>query len=182
MSRNAGERWVFLFFGFVVLLFSASYVPTVYGNDPASIERYLAVHEGRRLGDHVEILAVEDVGENRFVVFRLETKRPDERYVVRFHRNEQGNYEGAGRYEWMDRMYSARVYKRPVHGGPDGQMVYYVIWNESEKLAQVRFQLNWGNVESIRIPPAPSMTVWEFRSTSGWHLETWYFAADGSEL
>ena len=45
MSRNTGERWFFLFFSFVVLIFSASYVPTVYGNDPASIERYLAVHE-----------------------------------------------------------------------------------------------------------------------------------------
>lgn len=84
MSRNTGERWFFLFFSFVVLIFSASYVPTVYGNDPASIERYLAVHEGRLLGDHVEILAVEDVGADRFVVFRLETKRPDARYVVRF--------------------------------------------------------------------------------------------------
>lgn len=182
MSRNAAVRWGFLFFSFVVLIFSTGYVPTVYGNDPASIERYLAVHEGRRLGDHVEILAVKDVGTDRFVVFRLETKRPDARYVIRFRRNEQGNYEGDEPYEWMDRMYSARVYKRPVRGGPDGQMVYYVIWNESEKLAQVHFQLNWGNVESVRIPPAPSMTVWEFRSTSGWHLETWYFAADGSEL
>ena len=48
MSRNSGERWFFLFFSFVVLIFSASYVPTVYGNDPTSIERYLAVHEGRQ--------------------------------------------------------------------------------------------------------------------------------------
>lgn len=183
MPRNAGQRLTFLLLSFLLFLVSVSYEPTVYGNDPASIQRYLAVHEGRRLGDHVEILAVEDVGADRFAVFRLETKRPDERYVVRFRRNEQGNYEGYGHCEWMYGPYPAGVYTQPVGGGPKEQAVHYVIWNESEKLAEVRFQLNGGDVESVRIPSAPSLTVWKFRSLSGsWHLETGYFAADGTEL
>lgn len=183
MSRKAAVRWGFLFFSFVVLIFSASYVPTVYGNDPASIARYLAVHEERRLGDHAEILAVKDVGEDRFAVFRLESKRPDERYVVRFRLNEQGNYEGYERYTSMYGPYPAGVYTQPVGGGSKEQTVHYVIWNESEKLAETRFQLNGGDVDSVQIPPAPSVTVWQFQSPSGsWHLETWYFAADGTEI
>ena len=185
MSRNTGERWFFLFFSFVVLIFSASYVPTVYGNDPASIERYLAVHEGRLLGDHVEILAVEDVGADRFVVFRLETKRPDERYVVRFRRNEQGNYEG----HILENLYPSgpgrRIYSDFLRAGKDNT-VYFAVWNEDPDLAQIQVLFAVGKEqqrETVTVAGEPSLTLLEFQgSATGFYADTSFLAADGSEL
>lgn len=185
MSRNAAIRWGFLFFSFVVLIFSASYVPTVYGNDPASIERYLAVHEGRLLGDHVEILAVEDVGEERFVVFRLETKRPDARYVIRFRRNEQGNYEG----HILENLYPSgpgrRIYSDFLRAGKD-DIVYFAAWNEDPDLEQIQVLFAVGKEqqrEAVTVAGEQSLTVLQFQgSATGFYADVSFFAADGSEL
>lgn len=181
MSRTAAVRWGFLFFSFVVLIFSASYVPTVYGNDPASIERYLAVHEGRRLGDYVEILAVEDVGADRFVVFRLKTKRPDERYVVRFRRNGQGNYEG----HILENLYPSGIYSDFLRAGKDNT-VYFAVWNEDPDLAQIQVLFAVGKEqqrETVTVAGEPSLTLLEFQgSATGFYADTSFHAADGSEL
>ena len=180
MSRTAAVRWGFLFFSFVVLIFSASYVPTVYGNDPASIERYLAVHEGRRLGDHVEILAVEDVGADRFVVFRLETKRPDERYVVRFRRNGQGNYEAY--YGYVRRMLGREtgLYRETPgsYGGDQGN--YFVGWIENPKAAEVYVRFGPSKETWIRLTEAPQCVV--LYDPYSYVTEYRFHAADGSEL
>lgn len=180
MSRNAAVRWVFLFFSFVVLIFSASYVPTVYGNDPASIQRYLAVHEGRRLGDHVEILAVEDVGADRFAVFRLETKRPDERYVVRFRRNEQGDYEAY--YGYVRRMLRREtgLYREIPgnYGGEQGN--YFVGWIENPKAAEVYVRFGASKETWIRLTEVPQCVV--LYDPYSYVTEYRFHAADGSEL
>ena len=180
MSRTAAVRWGFLFFSFVVLIFSASYVPTVYGNDPTSIERYLAVHEGRRLGDHVEILAVEDVGEDRFAVFRLETKRPDERYLVRFRRNEQGNYEAY--YGYVRRMLGREtgLYRGNPgsYGGDQGN--YFVGWIENPKAAEVYVRFGPSKETWIRLTEAPQCVV--LYDPYSYVTEYRFHAADGSEL
>ncbi len=180
MSRNTGERWFFLFFSFVVLIFSASYVPTVYGNDPASIERYLAVHEGRLLGDRVEILAVEDVGADRFVVFRLETKRPDERYVVRFRRNGQGNYEAY--YGYVRRMLGREtgLYRETPgsYGGDQGN--YFVGWIENPKAAEVYVRFGASKETWIRLTEVPQCVV--LYDLYSYVTEYRFHAADGTEL
>lgn len=185
MSRNSGERLAFILLSFLLFIVSISYVPTVYGNDPASIERYLVVHEGRRLGDHVEILAVEDVGEDRFAVFRLETKRPDERYVVRFRRNGQGNYEG----HILENLYPSRpggrIYSDFLRAGKDNT-VYFAVWNEDPDLAQIQVLFAVGKEqqrETVTVAGEPSLTLLEFQgSATGFYADTSFLAADGSEL
>ena len=41
MSRTAWERWIFCAVSFVLLFFAAMYRPTIYGNSPGEITRYL---------------------------------------------------------------------------------------------------------------------------------------------
>jgi hypothetical protein len=180
MSRNSGERLAFILLSFLLFIVSASYVPTVYGNDPTSIERYLAVHEGRRLGDHVEILAVEDVGEDRFAVFRLETKRPDERYLVRFRRNEQGNYEAY--YGYVRRMLGREtgLYRGNPgsYGGDQGN--YFVGWIENPKAAEVYVRFGPSKETWIRLTEAPQCVV--LYDPYSYVTEYRFHAADGSEL
>lgn len=180
MSRNTGERLTFLLLSFLLFIVSISYVPTVYGNDPASIARYLAVHEGRRLGDHVEILAVEDVGEDRFAVFRLESKRPDERYVVRFRRNEQGNYESY--YGYVRRMLGREtgLYRETPgsYGGDQGN--YFVGWIENLKAAEVHVQFGASKEHVIPLTKVPQCVVLYDPYSNV--TEYTFHAADGSEL
>ena len=180
MSRNSGERLSFILLSFLLFIVSASYVPTVYGNDPTSIERYLAVHEGRRLGDHVEILAVEDVGEDRFAVFRLETKRPDERYLVRFRRNAQGNHEAY--YGYVRRMLGREtgLYRGNPgsYGGDQGN--YFVGWIENPKAAEVYVRFGPSKETWIRLTEAPQCVV--LYDPYSYVTEYRFHAADGSEL
>ena len=139
----------------------------------------------RRLGDHVEILAVEDVGADRFVVFRLETKRPDERYVVRFRRNGQGNYEG----HILENLYPSgpgrRIYSDFLRAGKDNT-VYFAVWNEDPDLAQIQVLFAVGKEqqrETVTVAGEPSLTLLEFQgSATGFYADTSFLAADGSEL
>ena len=41
MSRTAWERWIFCAVSFVLLFFAAMCRPTIYGNSPGEITRYL---------------------------------------------------------------------------------------------------------------------------------------------
>ena len=180
MSRNTGERLTFLLLSFLLFIVSISYVPTVYGNDPASIERYLSVHEGRRLGDHVEILAVEDVGKDRFAVFRLETKQADARYVVRFRRNEQGNYEAY--YGYVRRMLGREtgLYRETPgsYGGDQGN--YFVGWIENPKAAEVYVRFGPSKETWIPLTEVPQCVV--LYDPYSYVTEYRFHAADGSEL
>lgn len=85
------RRRIFAFLSLIIMLFVMTYQPTVYGNDAASIERYIMREMGLLLEDHVELLAIEDYGNDRIVIFRRETKRPDDVMIVRFRKDEKGH-------------------------------------------------------------------------------------------
>ena len=159
MERTGIQRSVFLLFCLALLPVLGTYHPTVYGSDEAAIRRYLSQEMGWGL-EQVELLAVEDDGPDRFAVFGGE-KRPDERYIVRFRQNEDGNYEAYGHPEWMYGPHPVRgVYTQPLRGYSGDREVCYAVWNESEKLAEVRFRLDHGPEESVSIPAPPSLTIW----------------------
>ena len=92
MERRTYQSLGFLAVALLLALLIDQWQPTIYGNSPREILGYLYQEEGLRLGDHVELLAVEDVGADRFAMFRRETKRPDEIWIVRFQKDENGNY------------------------------------------------------------------------------------------
>ena len=183
MGRSTRDRLFFCVTGLVLCLCAIAYRPTVYGNSPGEINRYLRWEMADRGTGPVELLAVEDDGPDRFAVFRGE-REPDERYIVRFRQNEDGDYEAYGHPKWMYGPYPVRgVYTQPLWGYSGDREVCYAVWNESEQLAEVRFRLDDGPAESVSIPPPPSLTIWRFTDGStGWHLENWYFDAAGSEL
>jgi len=191
MEKETMQRLGFLFLAFVVMLFAASWKPTVYGNDENSIKRYIVQEMGRKLGDHVELLTVEDRGEDRIVVYRLETKRPDDRYVIRFRRNDAGNYE----------QYGQLLKGLPMHGGSRGiwseqvqpwgsdqrlygeKKMYYVVWSESAKLAEIRVQVGDQPEQTAWPEGAPSLTVLEFEHPAGsFRTASSFRDAAGNEL
>ena len=183
MSRTAWERWIFCAVSFVLLFFAAMYRPTIYGNSPGEITRYLRREMADRGTGPTQLLAVEDEGADRFAAFQGE-KRPDERYIVRFRQNEDGDYEAYGHPDWMYGPYPVRgVYSQPLWGDSGAREVCYAAWNESEKLAEVRLRVDEGPEESVSIPAPPSLTIWRFQiKGTDWHLEDRYFDARGEEL
>ena len=183
MGRSTRDRLFFCVTGLVLCLCAIAYRPTIYGNSPGKINRYLRWEMADRGTGPVELLAVEDDGPDRFAVFRGE-REPDERYIVRFRQNEDGDYEAYGHPKWMYGPYPVRgVYTQPLWGYSGDREVCYAVWNESEQLAEVRFRLDDGPTESVSIPAPPSLIIWRFTGGStGWHLESGYFDAAGSEL
>ena len=183
MRRDTRDRLFFCVIGLVLCLCAVAYRPTIYGNSPGEIARYLRWEMADRGAGPIQLLAAEDDGPDRFAVFRGE-KRPDERCIVRFRQNEDGNYEAYGHPAWMYGPYPVRgVYTQPMRGYSGGREVCYAVWNESEQLAEVRFRLDDGPVESVSIPAPPSLTIWRFQSREdGWHLETSYFDEAGNYL
>lgn len=177
METSTLQRWGFLLLSFVLLILAGTYRTAVYGNDEASIVQYLYREEA--WGDHIQVLAVEDYGEDRFAVFRLETKRPDDRYIVRFRQNENGDYEAVGYLRRIYGPYPARgIYSQPL--SRDGAWISYVVWSETEALAEVCFQPESGPEVSVPLPAAPSLTVCRFRSSGSW--STAYYDDMGNEL
>ena len=114
MGRSTRDRLFFCVTGLVLCLCAIAYRPTVYGNSPGEINRYLRWEMADRGTGPVELLAVEDDGPDRFAVFRGE-REPDERYIVRFRQNEDGDYEAYGHPKWMYGPYPVRgVYTQPL--------------------------------------------------------------------
>ena len=113
----------------------------------------------------------------------LGERKPDERYIVRFRQNEDGDSEAYGHPDWMYGPYPVRgVYSQPLWGDSGAREVCYAAWNESEKLAEVRLRVDDGPEESVSIPAPPSLTIWRFAGRDmGWHLKDWYFDARGEE-
>ena len=103
----------------------------------------------------------------------LGERKPDERYIVRFPQNVDGDYEA----------YPVRgVYTQPMRAIPATEACY-VIGNESEKLTEVRLRVDAGLDESVSIPAPPSLTIWRFTGGDmGWRLVDRYFDARGEEL
>lgn len=186
MRKTHLQRQAFLLLSLLLIIFAAGYQPPIYGNDPASILRYLYREEGLRLGDHVELLAVEDDGADRFAVFCLE-KEPDDVWIVRFLRNENGDYEP---HLYPKRMYESRqglgIYSQPLTGyGAYGSLEdCYMIWSENPDLAEVRYRLNGGPEETVAIPSPPSLTLLVRipDAAGGWSMRSGYYDASGSEL
>lgn len=113
----------------------------------------------------------------------LGERKPDERYIVRFPQNVDGDYEAYGHPVWMYGPYPVRgVYTQPMRAIPATEACY-VIGNESEKLTEVRLRVDAGLDESVSIPAPPSLTIWRFAGRDmGWHLVDRYFDARGEEL
>ena len=119
-------------------------------------------------------------GADRIAVFQGE-KRPDERYLVRFRQNEDGEYEADGHPMWMYGPYPVRgVYSQALDG--DGE-VCFAVWNESETLAEVRLQVNDAPEAEVPIPAPPSLTIWRLQvAGTEWRLEDRYFDTAGNML
>ena len=180
MNRDTWMRWGFLLVGCLIVSCAALHEPVIYGNDESSIQRYLRWE----LEDPVELLAVADDGADRIAVFRREESEPDDRWIIRFRQNAEGNYEA---YFNPRRMYGPHpvrgVYTEPLRGYSGDREVCYAIWNESEALAEVRFRLDGGPVEAVPVSAPPSLTIWRFSGgADGWHLESAYYDAAGNEL
>ena len=181
MRRTARERWIFCAVSFALLLCAATYRPAIDGNSPGEISRFLRWEMADRGIGPIQLLAVEDEGADRFAVFQGE-KRPDERYLVRFRQNEDGEYEADGHPMWMYGPYPVRgVYSQALDG--DGE-VCFAVWNESETLAEVRLQVNDAPEADVPIPAPPSLTIWRLQvaGTTEWRLEDRYFDTAGNML
>ena len=181
MGRSTRDRLFFCVTGLVLCLCAIAYRPTVYGNSPGEINRYLRWEMADRGIGPIKLLAVEDEGADRFAVFQGE-KRPDERYIVRFRQNEDGDYEAYGHPDWMYGPYPVRgVYSQALDG--DGE-VCFAVWNESETLAEVRLQVNDAPEADVPIPAPPSLTIWRLQvaGTTEWRLEDRYFDTAGNML
>ena len=181
MRRNIRERWIFCAVSFVLLLCAATYRPAIDGNSPGEISRFLRWEMADRGIGPIQLLAVEDEGADRFAVFQGE-KRPDERYLVRFRQNEDGEYEADGHPMWMYGPYPVRgVYSQALDG--DGE-VCFAVWNESETLAEVRLQVNDAPEAAVPSPAPPALTIWRLQvaGTTEWRLEDRYFDTAGNML
>ncbi len=183
MKGRALERWGFALLSAVLLLAASAYEPAICGSDRSSIERYIMETAGERLGDHVELLAVEDVGPDRLAVFRRETKKPDDVWIVRFQRDENGNY--ADYYHSIRPMLDRGgrgVYTEYLNGlGGAGQVTYLAIWNECPELAEFRFHFGEGPEQVVKVSENPSLTVvaWPEGESS---MSYDFYDAQGREL
>lgn len=186
MKRPTQERCCFLLIAFLLMVFGVGLRSDRYGNSETAIKRYIFEEEGEHLGEYVELLAVEDIGRDRIVIFRRETKRPDEVWFVRFRQNEDGNYEGYAPAT-PQRMYCAHpgngIYSEPISGWYGDATVYYTVWSENPKLDTMTFQLDDGAVQEIKIEESPSLTVIEFQSRpGGFGIRTAYYDSEGKEI
>ena len=100
MRRNAWERWIFCAVSLMLIFCAAVYAPTIYGNSPEESNRYLRWEMADRGTGPIRLPAVGDDGPDRFAMF-LGERKPDERYIVRFPQNVDGDYEAYGHPVWM---------------------------------------------------------------------------------
>lgn len=186
MGRNRESAWperaVFLLLGALLLMVTAAWRPPVYGNSEASIKQYIYRTAGERLGDHVELLAMEDVGPDRVVVFRRETKRPDDVWVVRFQKDAAGNY--GDYYGCIRPMQNGGrgVYTGHLSGlGGDGQAAYFAAWSETPELAAVWARFGTQPEQRIPVMETPSLLVMEWPEGVR-SCEYYFYDAQGKEL
>lgn len=187
MKKTSLQRIAFLFLAVILLLISAGWNATIYGNDARSIQRYIYQVSGDRLKDHVHLLAVEDRNDDRIVIFRRETKKPDEVFFVRFRKNVEGNYEGYAPAIPV-RMYCGRpgsgIWSESISGWGNDPVVYYVVWSENDRLHEIVFRLNYGPEQRIRTGGPHSLTVFEFQpgNRDHWRIDSDFYDAAGSVI
>ena len=74
MGKSNFQRMIFLFLAAFLLLIAAAWQPEVYGNDDASIRRYIHQTTGIWMQTQGDLLAVEDRNDDRLVIFRPDDK------------------------------------------------------------------------------------------------------------
>lgn len=187
MEKSNFQRMIFLFLAAFLLLIAAAWQPKVYGNDEASIRRYIHQTTGIWMQTQGDLLAVEDRNDDRIVIFRPDGKKPDELWFARFRKNADGNYEGYAP-EKPRRIYSAHpgngIWSELIDDRNGDQASYYVVWSENPKLHEVSFRLNHGPEQRVRVAEPSSLTVFEFQpNNQSWnHYHTAYYNAEGNEI
>lgn len=182
MEKKSVQSLAFILVSLVLLIVTAASDAVIYGNDEASIKRYIYQEKGRQLGDHVEVLAVQDHGPDRIAIFRLETKRPDDVWIVRFQKDEAGNY--ADYYGYIRGMLRDRrgIYLEHLSGlGGGDQTTYFAVWSTEPALAAIRFQFENGPEQTAAVTESPSLTLLEWPEGES-HLSYFFCDADGREL
>lgn len=181
MERTAVQRWGFLLLCFILLIVAGAWRPTVYGNDEASIKQYIYQKMGQELGDHVELLAVEDHNEDRFAVFRLENRKSDDVWIVRFRRNKSGDYEDY--YGYIRRMLQGNrgIYMQYISAlGGDHSGTYLTVWSENAELAEIWARFETQPEQIVPITETPSLTLlWSPVDVSG--MTYFFYDADGNQ-
>ena len=182
MKRGTYQSLGFLAVSLLLALLIYQWQPTIYGNSPREILAYLYQEEGLRLGDHVELLAVEDVGADRFAMFRRETKRPDEFWIVRFQKDENENYVSHPLWRPQS-MYSAgeEIFSWYFSGRKAGEDTCYLIWSRNPELSEIRYRLNQEPEQVVEVTENPSFTLL-WLPYGGCSLSTVYLDAYGEEL
>ena len=100
------------------ILCAVVYTSMIYGRSPGEIARYLCWEMADRGTGPIRLPAVGDDGPDRFAMF-LGERKPDERYIVRFPQNVDGDYEAYGHPVWMYGPYPVRgVYTQPRRAIP----------------------------------------------------------------
>lgn len=173
-------RWIFLLASCVTVGCAAFSEPGICGNGAGRIQRYLR----REMEDQITLLAVADDGIDRFAVFRSLQSEPDDRWIIRFRQNEDGSYEAYLSPRRMYGPYPVRgIYTQPLRGYSGDREACYAVWNGSERLAEIRFRLDYGPEEAVPLSAPPSLTIWRFTGgEDGWYLESSYLDGAGNDL
>lgn len=184
MKKSTAQRCFFIFLSLITVLFVTTYEPVIYGNDEASIERYIMKKAGLSLEDHIELLAVEDYGNDRIAVFRRETKIPDDVRIVRFRKNEDGNYEVYTPIKSMHQRYDgSTIWTYFLRGRDDDQEVIYAAWSENPKLASIHIRLYNQEEQILPVTENPSLTLLKFEAVNNYiSSRDTYHDAQGNEV
>ena len=185
MEKSNFQRMIFLFLAAFLLLIAAAWQPKVYGNDEASIRRYIHQTTGIWMQTQGDLLAVEDRNDDRIVIFRPDDKKPDELWFVRFRKNMDGNYEGYAP-EKPRRMTEIRpgngIWRASVSGRDTDHTTYYFVWSENPELGEIVFRLKNSDEQRATITENPSLTVFEFETYGNWGSVVSFYDIDGNDL
>jgi len=185
MGKSLLQRSVFLIIAAFLLLIAAAWRPEVYGNDEPSIRRYIRETTGLWMQGRGELLAVEDRNDDRIVIFRPDSTKPDELWFARFRKNADGNYEGYAP-ETPRTMYEGRcgdgIWSDSVNGYGDDRTTYYFVWSENPDLGEIVFRLKQGDEQRIQITENPSLTIFEFDTYGSWGCSAFFYDAEGNEI
>ena len=181
MERAALERCGFLFVSFVLLILS-SWQPVIYGNTEASIVRHIMAENGRSLGDHVRLLAVEDLES-----FRKASEPDSPVMTLLFRKNGDGNYEAVKR--GCREMYCSRPLGKnfsdflTVSGE---QTVYFAAYSEDPRLAELQIRFSVETVQTSRtisVENVPFVAIVPFQSgVTGFSANISFRDGNGTEI
>lgn len=186
MERTALERCGFLFVSFVLLILS-SWQPVIYGNTEASIVRHIMAENGRSLGDHVRLLAVEDRESDRIVLFRKASDPDSPVMTLLFRKNGDGNYAAVKR--GCREMYCSRPLGKNFSDFltvPGEQTVYFAAYSEDPRLAELQIRFSVETVQTSRtisVENVPFVAIVPFQSgVTGFSANISFRDGSGTEI